>query len=296
VTTSRRRLCLPPALFRFGGRRLLIRNRKAAERIGGMAEPVMLWPETDVAVLVLALMIVTERIASGFGLFVVEPAARKDATSGFDPHHRCTGAGVLDRRRAFEAGLGPVIDIALAGDVVGRHTVVRQMDHCILPTATSQLGGVISQRLTNAFDVIEQPDLAIDELRNPNRHRVGAVPGAADIEDRPDRQHRIDWNVTDPAILPRLLQMSGEICTFESLGVVALPDVRIALGINFEIEAALLIEYAGEPRIVAPIRLNNDSVVRFLGSQEVIDGVALAARIPVCSELRALRPDGRAEQ
>ena len=90
--------------------------------------------------------------------------------------------------------------------------------------------------------------------------------------------------------------MSGEVGPLERLGVVALPDVRVALGINLEIEAALLVQYIGEPRIIAPVRLDHDSVVRFLGSQKVIDGVTLATRIPVRPQLRALSANGRPEQ
>ena len=34
-------------------------------------------------------------------------------------------AAVLNRRRTFEAGLHPVVDVTLASDVVRRHAVVR---------------------------------------------------------------------------------------------------------------------------------------------------------------------------
>jgi hypothetical protein len=49
---------------------------------------------------------------------------------------------------------------------------MRQMDDRVLPAATPQLGGVIPRRLTNAFDVIEQPYLSTDKLSYPYCHGV----------------------------------------------------------------------------------------------------------------------------
>jgi hypothetical protein len=78
-----------------------------------MRTPIMLRPETNVAVLVLALVKIPQGVPTGLGLFLIEPTARKNSTSGFDPHHRYTGAAVLNQRCAFEAGLDPVINVAL---------------------------------------------------------------------------------------------------------------------------------------------------------------------------------------
>jgi hypothetical protein len=79
-------------------------------------------------------------------------------------------------------------------------------------------------------------------------------------------------------------------------GVVAFPDVRIALGIDFEIKPTLLIEDVWEPRVIAPVGLNHDGIVWLLSSEEIVNGVAFAARIPVRPELRSLGTDGRAKQ
>jgi hypothetical protein len=73
------------------------------------------------------------------------------------------------------------------------------------------------------------------------------VPGAANIEERLDRQNGVDRNVTDPVILPRLLQVLGEVGTLESFRVVALPDVGIALGVDFEIKPTLLCKKRSPP-------------------------------------------------
>ena len=215
---------------------------EVAEGVGCMTRPVMLRSKPNIAVLVSSLMIIAKGIAPSFGRSLVELTAGENASSCFDPHHRRASAGVLDRRFTLKASLSPVIDVALTRDVVGRNTVVRKVDDRVLPAATSQLGGVISQRLSDTLDVIKKPDLTTDELAHPDGHRIGAVSGATDIEERLHRQHRIDSDVPDPAILPRLLQVSGEVRSFEGLGVVAFPNVRIALGVDFQIEPAFLIE------------------------------------------------------
>jgi hypothetical protein len=89
----------------------------------------MFWAQTDTALLVLALVVVAERIASSFSRRFIKPASRKNAPGRFYAHHRGTGSGILDRSDALEAGFDPVVDVTLAGDVVRRHTVVRQADN-----------------------------------------------------------------------------------------------------------------------------------------------------------------------
>jgi hypothetical protein len=53
------------------------------------------------------------------------------------PHHGRASTRILDRLSAFEASLDPVVDIPLAGNIVGRNAVMRQMNNRILPAATS---------------------------------------------------------------------------------------------------------------------------------------------------------------
>jgi hypothetical protein len=95
----------------------------------------MFRPEAYVAFLVLALMVIAKRIASGFRCLLIEPTARKDSTRGLDPHHGGTSTTVLDRRSAFKASLYPVVDVALARDVVVGNAVMRQMNDRVLPAA-----------------------------------------------------------------------------------------------------------------------------------------------------------------
>jgi hypothetical protein len=79
-----------------------------------VARPIVLWPETDVAVWVATLVIVAERVTPRLSRRLIEPAAEKHSPSRLDPHHCRARAAVLNCRRTFEAGLHPVVDIALA--------------------------------------------------------------------------------------------------------------------------------------------------------------------------------------
>jgi hypothetical protein len=97
-----------------------------------------------------------------------------------------------------------VINAPFPGNVVGGHTIMRQADDGVLPAAPPQLTGVISKRLADALDVIEQPYLAADELADPDRHGIGAVAGTADVHESPHRQYRINRDLSDPAFLAGL--------------------------------------------------------------------------------------------
>src|SRR6516225_10718441 len=205
----------------------------------------------------------------------------RNAPRRFYAHHRGTGSGILDRNAAVEAGFDPVVDVTLAGDVVRRHAIVRQVDDHIVPAAPAQLVCVICKRLSDAFDVIQQPDLTAHELGNPNRHRIRAVSRAANIEECLHRQYGINRNTTNPAFLPRLLQMASKVSALESLRVLALPDMRVALWIKLEIEPTLLLQNGRKPRIVAPVRFHNHCIVWLLLPQKLIDGVLLPAWVPV---------------
>ena len=72
-----------------------------------MTRPIFFGTETDIAVLILALKVIAKGIPTSFGLLLIEAAARKDTTNGFNPHHCSTGPTIHDRRSAFEASLDP---------------------------------------------------------------------------------------------------------------------------------------------------------------------------------------------
>jgi hypothetical protein len=84
-----------------------------------MTRPVVLRSKTDVAVFIATLVIIAKRIASGFRCLLIEPTARENTSSRFNPHHSRASAAILDRLSAFETSLYPVIDVALAADIVG---------------------------------------------------------------------------------------------------------------------------------------------------------------------------------
>jgi hypothetical protein len=85
-------------------------------------------PETEVAFLITPLVIIPKRVASGFSRLLIKPAARENTSCRFNPHHCSAGTAVLDRRRALEVGRDPMINVALARDVVVGDTIMRQMD------------------------------------------------------------------------------------------------------------------------------------------------------------------------
>lgn len=55
--------------------------------------------------------------------------------------------GVLDWR-AVTRSFGPMVNSALAVNIVGGHAVVRQVDNRVLPTAPDPLTGVVRKRLS----------------------------------------------------------------------------------------------------------------------------------------------------
>src|SRR5215510_15244013 len=75
--------------------------------------------------------------------------------------------------------------------------------------------------------------------------------------------------------------MAGKVSAFESLRVLTLPDVRVALWIKLEIQPALLLENGRKPRVVAPVRFHDHRIVWPLLAQKFINGVLLPAWVPV---------------
>src|SRR5215469_6860436 len=92
-------------------------------------------------------------------------------------------------------------------------------------------------------------------------------------------------------ILPRLLYMASKVSALESLRVLTLPDVRVALWIKLKIEPALLFENCWKPWIVAPVRFHDHRIVWLFLAQKFIDGVLLPARVPVGPQFRSFLSD-----
>src|SRR5690348_14003575 len=102
----------------------------------------MVGAEADVPRLVLALVVVAERIAAGLGGRLVEPAPRKDAPRRLDPHRRGAPALVW-HHHDLEAGVAQMILVALAGDAVRVDAVVRQDADRALIALAPQLVDVV---------------------------------------------------------------------------------------------------------------------------------------------------------
>src|SRR5215510_10275849 len=90
--------------------------------------------------------------------------------------------------------------------------------------------------------------------------------------------------------------MASKISAFESLRVLTLPDVRVALWIKLEIQPALLLENGWKPRVVAPVRFHNHCIVWLLLAQKLINGILLPARVPVGPQFRSFLSDRGAQQ
>src|SRR6516164_4195670 len=90
--------------------------------------------------------------------------------------------------------------------------------------------------------------------------------------------------------------MASKVSAFESLRVLTLPDVRVALWIKLEIEPALLLKNGWKPWIVAPVRFHDHRIVWLLLAQKFIDGVLLPAWVPVGPQFRSFLSDRGAQQ
>src|SRR5215469_4219061 len=90
--------------------------------------------------------------------------------------------------------------------------------------------------------------------------------------------------------------MASKVSAFESLRVLTLPDVRVALWIKLEIEPALLFEDIRKPRIVAPVRFHDHRIGWLLLAQKFINSVLLPAGVPVGPQFRSFLSDRGAQQ
>src|SRR6266436_1972922 len=174
----------------------------------------MFRPQADVASLVLALMIIAQRIKAGLARQLIKPALREDAAGGLDAHHRGAAALVRDRRRYIEPGILQMVVIALAGDTVLVHAVMRQTTNCITVSETPQFVDVEGEDLTRALQIVQEPDFASDKLYRPNSHRIGRCAGTTQIPIEPYRQERVSFDFTDPFLCASFCQAFREICAF----------------------------------------------------------------------------------
>src|SRR3990167_3928619 len=128
----------------------------------------MLWPQPDIPIVVAPLMVIAQRVTPGFRCRLVKPALRKNAPHRLDPHGR-RALALIGNDRYVELGVAQMVLIALAGDTVRGHAIVRQGALNLVITAIAQLSDVIAEHLAHALDVIEHPDFLCYKLHNPDR-------------------------------------------------------------------------------------------------------------------------------
>jgi hypothetical protein len=58
------------------------------------------------------------------------------------------------------------------------------------------------------------------------------------------------------------LNLNGSLLAPKELRIIALPDVGAPLRIDFKIEPTFLVEDGRQPWVVAPVRLNDNGIVR----------------------------------
>ena len=75
---------------------------------------------------------------------------------------------------------------------------MRQHQERLIVFALAQLGDVVADLLTYAFDVIKHADFATDELHDPDRQRIGSRRSAAKIK---ERLTRLQWRQNIPTSL-----------------------------------------------------------------------------------------------
>src|SRR5262249_2746008 len=90
--------------------------------------------------------------------------------------------------------------------------------------------------------------------------------------------------------------MASKVSALESLRVLTLPDVRVALWIKLEIEPTLLLENGWKPRVVAPVGFYDHCIVWLLLAQKFVNGVLLPAWVPVGPKFRSFLSDRGAQQ
>src|SRR5713101_7508780 len=132
----------------------------------------MLRSETYVARIVLALVIVAERIEARLTGQLVKPALREDAARCLDAHHGGATALIRDRHRHVKAGVFQVIIITFTSDAVLVDAVMWQSANRGIITEAPQFVDVISEHLAGSFKIVQESDFSSNELNSPNCHCI----------------------------------------------------------------------------------------------------------------------------
>ena len=85
------------------------------------------------------------------------------------------------------------------------------------------------------------------------------------------RQQRIGGDLADAALRSRLGKHLREIGALEGPHVIALPDMAVTIGIEREIQPALVFQHGRKPGIVAPVGVDDGGARGVFDAEEVID-------------------------
>ena len=86
----------------------------------------------------------------------------------FDPQHRRSWS-LIGNNVDLETGVLKVILVSLMNGAVIGITIVRQDKQRLIVFALAQFGDVVTNFLSNTFDIIEHADFPADELHDPYR-------------------------------------------------------------------------------------------------------------------------------
>jgi hypothetical protein len=106
-----------------------------------MRRPIVLVPETDIAILIFALVIVAERIRAGLGGQLIEPATRQDAAQRLNLERGRAGAGIR-HHLGVKTSIIKMIRPSLPCGPIGVSTVVRQRAQRLAPAPLTQFVNV----------------------------------------------------------------------------------------------------------------------------------------------------------
>src|SRR5262245_16553253 len=170
--------------------RLVVGHTHHPESVGGVRGPVVFWAEIDEAMLVALGVIGPERVDAGGAMIFVEPNAWKQPPRHLDAVHG-GGTALVRHHLGVEAGRLQRRLVGYREHLVVRFGVVRQHHQCATVAARSQPLDMRRKRLALRFVEIQDPDLAADELGDPDAGMIGPRAGAADIPERAIGDQRI---------------------------------------------------------------------------------------------------------
>src|SRR5262245_55849317 len=108
------------------------------------------------------------------------------------------------------------------------------------------------ERLALCLVEIEHPDLAPDELRDPDAGMIGLRAGAADVPERSIGQQRIRSELGEATFRSQCRQRRGVVRPRKDASVITFPDVVVLVGHGRGAVLPLLLKGLVPPGIMLP--------------------------------------------